>query len=166
MPKFSIKSTTKPSPGFDLKVIKTSIFQVPLNPYILTKKVVQPLNNCRQMHSVLFSTWKWEKVIWFAESRWATHLRYELRIWDVNCTPEIPATTTFQGGWHPAFSSWRRPVVGWDDPTELRATGTKSWVKLVKSPVRSTKLSSPGPYTFLMTSVKCLSSGTYPTLSV
>lgn len=68
----SVKSATNPSSVFALKVIKTSIFQMPLNPCVLIKNVFQSVNICRQMQSVLFSTWKWKKGIWFAESRWAT----------------------------------------------------------------------------------------------
>lgn len=83
----SVKSATNPSSGFALKVIKTIIFQIPLNLCALIKNGVQPVNICRQMHSVLFSTWKWKKGIWFAESRWAPHLRYELHIWDMCHNP-------------------------------------------------------------------------------
>lgn len=48
---------------------------MPLNPCVLRKNVVRPVNVCRQLHPVLFSTWKWKKGAWFAESRWAAHLR-------------------------------------------------------------------------------------------
>lgn len=161
----STESATKPSPGFALKVIKTSIFQIPLNPCVLIKNVVQLVNICRQMHSVLFSTQKWKKGIGFAESRSAAHLRYELHTWDVNYTPETRATTTFQGGWRPACSNWKRPVLSWDNPTELPAMGTKSCAELGKSSMRSTKMSPPTPHAFHRTSVKCLSTGTYHTLS-
>lgn len=66
----STKSATKPSSGFALKDIKNGIFQLPLNSCVLIKKCYLTSEICRQLHPVLFSTWKWKK-------------------WDMNCWEQV-----------------------------------------------------------------------------
>lgn len=54
----STKTATKPSSGFVLKDIKSHILQIPSHPRVLIKNVTWPANFCRELHPVLFSTWK------------------------------------------------------------------------------------------------------------
>lgn len=151
----STKSATKPSSGFALKDIKNSIFQLSLNSCVLIKNVIWPVNICRQLHPVLFSTWKWKKrdMICWEQVSYALKMRH------------VPQPHFKEAEVQPV-SCLRMAAVGWDKPTEPTTMWTENCAELVECPTSSSKLSSPAPYAFHTTSGKCLSTGTYHVLFV
>lgn len=159
----STESATKPSSGFALKDIKSSIFQIPLNPYVLIKNVVPPVNFCRELHLVLFSTWKWKRKKGHDLLRAGELHTWDVPTWDVTC-----ATTTFQGGRSPTSLMLEEGSGMLGRAHRGHCRGDRKLCRTGGVPDEfwlnhhsSSKLSSPPPYASHTTSAKCLSTGTY-----